>query len=193
MGRAARSHQDGVSRGCSELPSWLFVDQSKSKMLYKELGESTLSYPNSLGTKAEAQKCTGICQSCSAKGITLQPYKPKLFLPLTLWDLNAFKMQNVLLPSEKGGGRNISQQIQPHLLAAASMASSLLLGAQAQQPKGKQISSAFQKAVMVISPMAKTWQDHGQTRSWCRDHDRRGNRSHLGVGRKNGLHLHLDT
>lgn len=43
---------------------------------------------------------------------------------------------------------------------------------QAQQPKGKQISAAFQQVVMVISPMVKTQQDHGQTRAWCRDHDR---------------------
>lgn len=40
MGRTARSHQDGGSRGCSELPSQLFADQSKSQTLHKEFGAS---------------------------------------------------------------------------------------------------------------------------------------------------------
>lgn len=28
------------------------------------------------------------------------------------------------------------------------------------------------QVVIVISPMVKTWQDHGETKAWCRDHDR---------------------
>lgn len=45
MGRTARSHQNGVSRGCSELLSPLFVDQSKSQTLYTELGAFAQAIP----------------------------------------------------------------------------------------------------------------------------------------------------
>lgn len=54
MGRTARSHQDGVSRGCSELPSWLFADQSKSQMLYKELGASTQGLSQLFGDQSRS-------------------------------------------------------------------------------------------------------------------------------------------
>lgn len=76
-------------------------------------------------------------------------------------------------------------------------------GTTATQPTGKQISAAFKRVVMVISPMAKAWRDHAPgrytrrgTRAWCRDRGGRvawrGKCSRLGVGRKGGLHLHLD-
>lgn len=54
--------------------------QTKEKAKRTKSLEHPLNpYPNSLGTKAEAQQCTGTCQPCSAKGTTSQPCKPNSY------------------------------------------------------------------------------------------------------------------
>lgn len=107
MGRTARSHQDGASRGCSELSSRLFADQSKSQTLYEELGASAQALSQLSGDQSRSPEThrhlpVQQCQRHHLAALQTQ----KLLFPLALWDLDAFKMQNVLLPSKEGGGRN---------------------------------------------------------------------------------------
>lgn len=77
MGRTARSHQGRVSKGCSELPSWLFVDQTKSQTLYKELGAlSQISGDQSRSPEMHRHL-----------PVTLQPCKPKSYSFLLLYGI----------------------------------------------------------------------------------------------------------
>lgn len=81
MERTARSHQDGVSRGCSELPAQLFVDQSKSQMLYRELGASTQALSQTLwGPKQKPRNAQAFASPAVPKAPPCSPANPTVIL-----------------------------------------------------------------------------------------------------------------
>lgn len=161
MGTRARSHRNG-GRGAtlSCHPSSLGT-QAKAQHCTKSSEQLLKPHLRSWGTKAEDQHCKGTCQPSHAAGTISQPCKPKSYSSLSRIQMH-LKCKMSSSPPRRGVGGIHDNRSDPicSQLPAWHLLHSPTCKHNSYTAKGKQISAAFKRLVMVISPIAKARQDH---------------------------------